>query len=88
MSSGYNFSTQIIYQNEKVEVLKKEGYLEIKYLKPHIIRIAVDNRMAVDNEVIRMLQMKDKDSKKYFIQKEVGKIIGVSRQMIHRRWQV
>ena len=88
MSSGYNFSTQIIYQNEKVEVLKKEGYLEIKYLKPHIIRIAVDNRMAVDNEVIRMLQMKDRDSKKYFIQKEVGKIIGVSRQMINRRWQV
>ena len=44
--------------------------------------------MAVDNEVIRMLQMKDKDSKKYFIQKEVGKIIGVSRQMINRRWRV
>ena len=32
--------------------------------------------------------MRTDEDKKYFIQKEVGKVIGVLRQMINRRWQV
>ena len=46
------------------------------------------HKQAIDDEVIRMLKMRTEEGKKYFVQKEVGKIIGVSRQMINRRWQV
>ena len=53
-----------------------------------MLRIPVTDRQAIDNEVIRMLKMRTDYGHKYFIQEEVGKIIGVSRQMINRRWQV
>ncbi len=42
----------------------------------------------IDDEVIRMIKMRTVEDHKYFVQEEVGKIIGVSRQMINRRWQV
>lgn len=88
MSWKYNSSVQQIYQNDRVEVSKDDKYLEIKYLNPHIIKIAIDDKMAIDNEVIRMIKMRDEAGGKYFVQKEIGKVIGVSRQMINRRWQV
>jgi hypothetical protein len=39
-------------------------------------------KIAID-ELIRMLRMRTEDGRKYFVQKEVGRIIGVSRQMIN-----
>ena len=77
-----------VYADDKIEVVKRGEYLEIKYKSPHLIRIKADDTQAIDNEVIRMLRMRTEEDRKYFNQLEVGKVIGVSRQMINRRWQV
>ena len=77
-----------IYSDAKIDVVKRGEYLELKYKMPHLIRIKVGDRQAIDDEVIRMLKMRAPGGSKYFMQREVGKIIGVSRQMINRRWQV
>jgi len=79
---------QVIYRDEKVEVFKQEEDLLIAFKQPHVLRIHSKDRQAIDDEVIRMLRMRTVDDKKYFLQNEVGRIIGVSRQMINRRWQV
>ena len=76
---------QAFYQDEKVEAFRKGEDLIILYTRPHMLRIPVTDRQAVDDEVIRMLKMRTAYGHKYFIQEEVGKIIGVSRQMINRR---
>ena len=75
-----------VYADDTIEVVKRGEYLELKYKIPHLIRIKVGDTLAIDDEVIRMLRMRTEDGRKYFIQKEVGKVIGVSRQMINRRW--
>ena len=77
-----------VFADDTIEVVKRGEYLELKYKIPHLIRIKVGDTLAIDDEVIRMLRMRTEDGRKYFIQKEVGKVIGVSRQMINRRWQV
>ena len=79
---------EVVYQDVNIEVVKQGEYLELKYKTPHLIRIKAGDRQAIDDEVIRMLRMRKPGGQKYFVQKEVGKIIGVSRQMINRRWQV
>ena len=79
---------EIVYQDDTIEALRQNEYLELKYKTPHLIRIKTDDRQGIDDEVIRMLRMRSTEGKKYFVQKQVGKIIGVSRQMINRRWQV
>jgi hypothetical protein len=79
---------QPFYQDEKVEAFRQGEDLIVLYTGPHMLRIPVTNRQAIDDEVIRMLKMRTGCDHKYFIQEEVGKIIGVSRQMINRRWQV
>jgi transposase-like protein len=79
---------QWFYQDEKVEAFRQGEELVVLYTRPHMLRIPVTDRQAIDDEVIRMLKMRTGYGRKYFIQEEVGKIIGVSRQMINRRWQV
>ena len=79
---------EVVYQDVNIEVVKQGEYLELKYKTPHLIRIKAGDRQAIDDEVIRMLRMRSTGGQKYFVQKEVGKIIGVSRQMINRRRQV
>ena len=79
---------QRFYQDEKVEAFRQGDELVVLYTRPHMLRIPVTDRQAIDDEVIRMLKMRTGYGRKYFIQEEVGKIIGVSRQMINRRWQV
>jgi len=79
---------EVVYQNVNIDVVKRDEYLELNYKTPHLIRIKADDRQAIDDEVIRMLKMRSPEGQKYFVQKEVGRIIGVSRQMINRRWQV
>ncbi|MBW8035939.1 MAG: hypothetical protein FVQ79_09985 [Planctomycetes bacterium] len=79
---------EVVYQDGNIEVVKQDEYLELNYKTPHLIRIKVGDRQAMDDEVIRMLKMRNPEGQKYFVQKEVGKIIGLSRQMINRRWQV
>ena len=78
----------IVYQDGNIEVVKRDEYLELNYKTPHLIRIKAGDRQAIDDEVIRMLRMRTRDGHRYFLQKEVGRIIGVSRQMINRRWGV
>lgn len=78
----------VLVKNKKITAWQEGNSLIIKYLQPQIIRIPLNDRMAIDNEVIRMIKMRDEDGKKYFVQKEIGKVIGISRQMINRRWQV
>jgi len=77
-----------IYSDAKIDVVKQGEYLELKYKTPHLIRIKASDKQGIDDEVIRMLKMRIPGGSKYFVQQEVGKIIGVSRQMINRRWQV
>jgi transposase-like protein len=79
---------EVVYQDINIEVVKQGEYLELNYKAPHIICIKAGDRQAIDDEVIRMLKMRTEEGGKYFVQKEVGRIIGVSRQMINRRWQV
>jgi transposase-like protein/transposase len=77
-----------VYADDKMDVVKRGEYLELKYKTPHLIRIKASDTQAIDDEVVRMLKIRTEDGRKYFIQQEVGKVIGVSRQMINRRWQV
>ncbi len=79
---------QSIYRDEKVEVFREGEDLVLGFTQPHVLRIPKQDRQAIDDEVIHMLRMRTKEGRKYFTQQEVGKIIGVSRQMINRRWQV
>ncbi|MFH2002185.1 MAG: DDE-type integrase/transposase/recombinase [Planctomycetota bacterium] len=79
---------EVVYRDGNIEVVKLDEYLELNYKTPHLVRIKAGDRQAIDDEVIRMLTMRNPEGQKYFVQKEVGKIIGVSRQMINRRWQV
>ncbi len=79
---------QVIYRDEKVEVFRQEEDLLLTFKQPHMLRIHSRDRQAIDDEVIRMLKMRNPEGQKYFVQEEVGRIIGVSRQMINRRWQV
>ncbi len=76
------------YCEQKVEVFREAEDLVLVFNQPHVLRIPSTNRQAIDDEVIRMLKMRTLDGRRYFIQQEVGRIIGVSRQMINRRWQV
>ena len=78
---------QTLFVNERIEAVKRGSYVELHYKHPHLIRIDAADRQAVDDEVIRMLRMRTRGGGKYFTQEEVGKIIGVSRQMVNRRWQ-
>ena len=68
---------KVVYQDVNIEVTKWGEYLELKYKTPYVISIKVSDRQAIDNEVIRMLKMRFLDGRKYFVQKEVGRIIGV-----------
>ena len=88
MSSLTMENREVVYQDLNIEVVKQGEFLELRYKTPHVLRIKADDRQAIDDEVIRMLRMRSTEGQKYFVQKEVGKIIGVSRQMINRRWQV
>ena len=79
----------VLYRDEKVEVVRSAGnQLLLQFKHPHALRIPWGDRQAIDDEVIRMLRMRTLEGGKYFVQQEVGRIIGVSRQMINRRWQV
>ncbi len=69
-------------QDEKVEVFRQDEELVLKFTKPHVLRLPATDRQAINNEVIRMLRMHTENGRKYLVQKEVGRIIGVSRQMI------
>ena len=77
-----------VFQDDRIEVSRQDQELLLLYKKPHILRIDLGDRQAVDDEVIRMLRMRTACDKRFLLQKEVGKIIGVSRQMINRRWRV
>ncbi len=76
------------YAEKKVEVLREQEDLVVVFPRPHVIRLPLNDREATDDEVIRMLKMRTVEGRRYFNQQEVGRIIGVSRQMINRRWQV
>jgi transposase-like protein len=83
------YTGMLLYRDEKVQVVRTAGEeLVLEFKQPHALRIPCGNRQAVDDEVIRMLRMRTLEGRKYFVQQEVGRIIGVSRQMINRRWQV
>ena len=79
---------EVVYRDEKVEALRTGQHLLVRFLKPHTLRIPLGDRKAVDDEVIRMIKMRSAEGRKYFVQAEIGRLIGVSRQMVNRRWQV
>ena len=81
-------ASQLVYEDDRIQAIRTEEYLELWYKQPHLIRIEVGDRQAIDDEVIRMLRMRTVGGERYLLQKQVGAIVGVSRQMINRRWRV
>ena len=79
---------ECVYKDEKIEVLRRGKRLVVTYKVPHTITINSENKCDIDNEVVRMIKSRTDDGKKYLTQEQIGKIIGVSRQMVNRRWQV
>ena len=79
---------QCIYEDERIEVIRKGNKLVITYKEPHTVSINTENKCEIDSEVVRMIKMLTDDGRKYLTQEQIGKIIGVSRQMVNRRWQV
>jgi transposase-like protein len=79
---------QVVYEDHRIQATRTGEYLRLWYKQPHVIRIKVGDRQAVDDEVIHMLRMRTASGQKYLLQKQAGAIIGVSRQMVNRRWQV
>ncbi|MBN2322889.1 MAG: helix-turn-helix domain-containing protein [Spirochaetes bacterium] len=77
-----------IYEDGMIEVVRGKDNLVLKYKKPHSLTIPADDKGEIDCEVVRMVKMRDEEGKKYLTQEQIGKIIGVSRQMVNRRWQV
>jgi transcriptional regulator with XRE-family HTH domain len=79
---------QSIYDDERIEVVREEDRLVLKYKGPHTVTLSASNKSEIDNEVVRMLKMRTDDGRKYLTQEQIGRIIGVSRQMVNRRWYV
>jgi len=79
---------ETVYEDDSIEVIRQRDNLVLKYRTPHSVTIAADDKCEIDSEVVRMIKMRDADGKKYLTQEQIGKIIGVSRQMVNRRWQV
>lgn len=81
-------SDELIFTDHRISVFKKGDLLKLFYHIPHSITLNIKDHMDMDNEIIRILRVKTEDNKKIFIQKDVSKIVGISTQMINRRWQV
>jgi transposase-like protein len=79
---------QLIYKDDRIQATRESNDLYLTYLKAHSIKIDINDKVAIDDEIIRMLKLRTKDNKKYFVQQTIGKIMNLSRQMINRRWQV
>jgi transcriptional regulator with XRE-family HTH domain len=87
---GWSFEMEqdTVYEDDMIEVVRGKDNLVLKYKKPHSLTISADDKSEIDSEVVRMIKMRDEDGKKCLTQDQIGKIIGVSRQMVNRRWQV
>jgi len=81
-------ANDIILDNDKILAKQNDEYIVIQYKIPYTLKIALDNQQDIDSEIIRMLKMKTQDEKKIFLQKDVGEIMNLSRQMINRRWKL
>ena len=79
---------ELVHKDDMVEVTKESNHYILNYLQPHTIKIDINDKVAVDDEIIRMLRIRTEDNKKYFAQKTIGTLFNLSRQMINRRWQV
>jgi transposase-like protein len=79
---------QLFYSDEKIEVYKNNNQIKICYQQPHTIILNSTDHKDIDNEIIRLLRIRTVENKKLFLQKDIGKLFGLSRQMINRRWQV
>ncbi|RKX94773.1 MAG: hypothetical protein DRP84_06155 [Spirochaetes bacterium] len=78
----------IVFEDDSVKATEKDDNLEILYKKPNKITLDKNDRKDMDNELIRMLRLRLEDDKKFITQEKIGKIFGISRQMVNRRWQV
>ncbi len=58
---------QSIYRDEKVEVFREGEDLVLMFTQPYLLRIPVQDRQAIDDEVIRMLKMRAPGGSKYFV---------------------
>ena len=79
---------EIIFSDHRITVSKNGDLLKLFYHIPHSLTLNLKDHKEIDNEVIRILRIRSQDEKKLFVQKEAGKIIGISRQMINRRWKI
>ncbi len=74
--------------NDRIKAQKKDNKVIITYLKPTRIELDMNDQQSLDAEIIRMCRLKQEYSEKYITQKEIGRLFGVSRQMINRRNRV
>ena len=79
---------QTVYEDNRIEVVREKDNLVLNYKQSHSVTIPAEDKSEIDSEVVRMIKMRDAEGKKYLTQEQIGKIIGVSRQMVNRRWQV
>ena len=78
----------IVFEDDSVRATVKDDNLEILYKKSNKITLDKNDRKDIDNELIRMLRLRSEDDKKFITQEKIGKIFGISRPMVNRRWQV
>ena len=81
-------NNKVVFEDDSIKASEQENNLEILYKKPNKMLLDKNDRKDMDNELIRMLRLKSEDGKKFITQDKIGKIFGISRQMVNRRWQV
>ena len=55
---------QCIYRDKKVEVFREGEDLVLMFTQPHVLRIPIQDRQAIDDEVVHMLKMRTEEGGK------------------------
>ena len=55
---------QSIYRDKKVEAFREGEDLVLMFTQPHVLRIPIQDRQAIDDEVVHMLKMRTEEGGK------------------------
>jgi len=82
------FDGDIFHLDHRIAAYKRRDKLVIQYLQPTRIELDMKDDQLLEAEISRLCCLKGISGRKYVNQKEIGKLFGVSRQMINRRKRV
>ena len=82
------FDGDVFHLDQRIEAYKRGDKLVIDYLQPTRIELDMKDEQLLEAEISRLCCLKGIAGRKYVNQKEIGKLFGVSRQMINRRKRV